>query len=972
MPFDVFISYAHADGVRVRKIADALRRAGLAVWFDETGIADFASINRGISQGLVESKALVAFYSKTYPLRRACQWELTAAFLAGQREGDPCRRILVVNPEQDAGHIHPIELQDAKFSVAPPVDDPAALDEFAAAVRDRVGVLPGRLAEAQPERSPQWYGMAGVGSTRFVGRVTEMWKIHSTLKSPDVPVISGPEAAGIACVTGLGGIGKSLLAEEYARRFGAAYPGGVFWLRAYGSDDTGAGMGTVEREAERQHQMKGFAAALGVVVEGLSIRELEGMVSAKIEQRGLPYLWVVDDVPEGLDGLALRRWFAPHPLGRTLFTTRCREYGSLAGVLDLGVLPPEEGFALLTARRKPRDGAEEREARGLVEDLGRHPLAIEVSAARLAKAEGLESFAGFRASLAREDRDALELAAKLADALPNGHEKSIAGTLLHSIGRLSEPARDFLRLAASLAVAPIRPLLVAGIFHRIDNLEPAEANERALEALAESDSLSLSEQVDEGFRSVHALVSRAVRFRDSKPDRRDALKASAIDMVAEFLAAALRSTLFSRIADLELPHARQLVSGSIDDRKVPLLVCLAQYDRSIGNHGSAEALCNSRLSFLQRTRNPEDPEVLAAKNDVAEIRRSKGDFAGAQTMHEQVLAARKQVLGPHDPATLASKANLGLTLADLGKWTDARKLQEEVLEERKAWIGPDHLDTAASMGHLATTLRALGDYPGAFELQAKELFLRCQKYKVDQPETMDVMLALADTLRITGNIAKAHGHAEEITQTRWNSLGPGHPDTLRAMTVLGLVSSAFPDRNNRGNACILHEKVWNARERLLGPEHPDTLAAMNNLAAALLTAGDLARAHEIAGKAVALHLRHLGAEHPYTLALTNTVGELLLASGDLPGALPLFQEASEGRRRALGLGNEDTSISAWNLVVVLGLLHRDEESFAVARNELLWLTSRDPRRLGARQQQIARDVAEMVRLFLPGPQGGRS
>ena len=38
-------------------------------------------------------------------------------------------------------------------------------------------------------------------------------------------------------MSGLGGVGKSLLAEEYALHFGAAYPGGVFWLRAYGNDD---------------------------------------------------------------------------------------------------------------------------------------------------------------------------------------------------------------------------------------------------------------------------------------------------------------------------------------------------------------------------------------------------------------------------------------------------------------------------------------------------------------------------------------------------------------------------------------------------------------------------------------------------------------------------------------------------------------------------------------------------------------
>ena len=35
---------------------------------------------------------------------------------------------------------------------------------------------------------------------------------------------------GLVQVQGMGGIGKTLLAEEYALRFGSAYPGGVFWL----------------------------------------------------------------------------------------------------------------------------------------------------------------------------------------------------------------------------------------------------------------------------------------------------------------------------------------------------------------------------------------------------------------------------------------------------------------------------------------------------------------------------------------------------------------------------------------------------------------------------------------------------------------------------------------------------------------------------------------------------------------------
>src|SRR5450631_390211 len=120
--YDIFLSHAWADGERPQRIAEALTNAGMWVWLDAAEINDFAGITRAVTEGLARSKALVAYYSKTYPLRRACQWELTAAFLAAQRDGDPRRRVLVINPEKKtpespdpAAHIHPIELRDEKF-----------------------------------------------------------------------------------------------------------------------------------------------------------------------------------------------------------------------------------------------------------------------------------------------------------------------------------------------------------------------------------------------------------------------------------------------------------------------------------------------------------------------------------------------------------------------------------------------------------------------------------------------------------------------------------------------------------------------------------------------------------------------------------------------------------------------------------------------------------------------------------------
>lgn len=104
--YDVFLSYHRGDSPRPEEggrllLARALRNAlvenGLAVFLDETEIDSFASITRRLTDGLAHSRALVALYGATYPARRACQFELTAAFLAAQRLGDPRDRVLVVN-----------------------------------------------------------------------------------------------------------------------------------------------------------------------------------------------------------------------------------------------------------------------------------------------------------------------------------------------------------------------------------------------------------------------------------------------------------------------------------------------------------------------------------------------------------------------------------------------------------------------------------------------------------------------------------------------------------------------------------------------------------------------------------------------------------------------------------------------------------------------------------------------------------
>ena len=92
----VFLSYTWAEEEAVDHVERVLRRAGVPV-FRDTDIGTFDPITEALRGELDSSGLVLAFYSRLYPTRYACQWELTRAYLAARRAGqDPRRRVLVV------------------------------------------------------------------------------------------------------------------------------------------------------------------------------------------------------------------------------------------------------------------------------------------------------------------------------------------------------------------------------------------------------------------------------------------------------------------------------------------------------------------------------------------------------------------------------------------------------------------------------------------------------------------------------------------------------------------------------------------------------------------------------------------------------------------------------------------------------------------------------------------------------------
>lgn len=709
---DLFLSYRYALGEQVRPLVEALRARGLRVWQDRSDIEELASIQRSIRDGLARSRALLVWYSADYNDSRACQWELTSAYLAAQADrttsGDVLRRILVVNPQPGLpaqvvlpelfGQLH---LNASELSV----------DELAEHIVTRLAqtVPAAPLGELRALTPPRMLPNGLLGSTRFVGRLAPMWQVHRALQSGETALLTGRDGSGqtgLVQVRGAGGIGKSLLAEEYALRFGAAYPGGIFWIRAEGYTDRDEEISPTERLSRLEGQLIDFALRLNLPEP--TPEKVIGLLAGHFGRQGQPFLWIVDDLPADPGSNGLAPWLAPHPLGRTLITTRARRFNHVSRI-ELPQLGNDEALRLLS-RGKLLSEADHASAQTICRELGYHALAVDVAAA-LIEQRGFANFLG-RLQQASTDKDVLEVAARLDEALPNGHQRSIAATLLASIRELDEPTLDVLRLAALLAPTPIPRDLIWRSIAYADDLEPDDAQDLCDPAISRAKSSSLADPADAGGIVVHTLVSRTMRLHEPDESCTESLRTAVVAVLNEEL---------PRVTDIRahvslkewIAHAQQIGDTPRNIESTRLLGWISNFYFVRGQYRDSIDVSRRQIKVLNTICGSEHVATLEASAFLGRALRRVGKLQEASTLHGDNFAIATKTLGSLHPLTITILGDLAAVLWSQGRWQEARSLQEVAREMMPRIQGQKHPSTLTALSNLAVTLFSCGAFQEA-------------------------------------------------------------------------------------------------------------------------------------------------------------------------------------------------------------------------------------------------------------------
>ncbi|WP_214416111.1 FxSxx-COOH system tetratricopeptide repeat protein [Sphaerisporangium fuscum] len=941
VPADLLLSYVPEDRMWADWMASVLARAGFRVVQHNEGVPGTPP-EKPAGKGQVFSH-VIAVASAAY-LRSAQMQSLWKPGGAADFKG---------------GHAKLVSVRVADVRLAPPLGERATVDltrlneHQATEALLRVLGRPPRLAEdtASAPAGPRFPGIRPPvwnvpnRNAAFTGRNAVLERLRDQIVGSSKTVVL-PQA-----LYGLGGVGKTQVALEYAHRFMADYDV-VWWVAA--------------------EHLELINPELAELAEQLGVRVSENVTEAAKAARealrlGRPYsrwLLIFDnaDDPRELES------YLPSGSGHILITSRNPAWSRVADPLEVDVFTREESIEHLR-RRVP--GLARDDADKVASALGDLPLAIEQAGAWLEQT-GMPPEQYVRL-LDEQLTEMLKLAEQLGEQ-PTDYPTPVAATWNLSFERLRERSPASVRLLELLAFFGPEPVSLDMLYSdvMVTCLLPYDPRMREKLMLGPvirqlgRYALARVDQADNSIQ-VHRLIQAVVRDRMNAQQ-----KESTLHDVHRILVAArpqvgdtddpvnwpryneiwphlgpsaaadcdeeeTRRLLIDRVRYLwkrgEFERSLALANtleekwndklGKDDPQTVHLRFHLANTLRSMGRYAEAHIVDTEVLTHQTRELGDTHPYTLSTAGGLAADLRALGNYQESLRIDSQTYERVKELFGEDHPRTLVAAHNLGVSLRLAGHFSRARDLDQETVDRRRQVIGEMHPYTLYTAANLARDLRELGQLAESVEMTRVNLEHYIQVLGDDLLDTLRTATSLAISLRRTGAELEARQLVEETHSRYIQRYGNGHPETLlcrleyaACLSTTGEITAALDQAAD----------VMRHFRDSLGPDHPYTLAAANNMAAYQRELGRLAEAKELAEATARSLGSRVGENHPLALAAAINLAGCLAELGELDAAESLERHTAADLREILGADHPDTLVCEADLAMTLNALGRTVEA----------------------------------------------
>jgi tetratricopeptide (TPR) repeat protein len=734
----------------------------------------------------------------------------------------------------------------------------------AAAARDAGGVDEGAAAGETVTAAPPAYGphntpfsvpFAPKGE-HFVGREELLRAVHEQLTRG-----TRTGLGRTAALLGLGGLGKTQLAVEYAFRHKDDYPGGVVWL-------------TADQDLDAQ-LVELAARARWVAPEVEHKFKLE---VARQRVRSHPDCLIIFDNLETLD--AVRGYLPAEGVESYLLVTSRAEQPDFISV-QLDPLDEALSLRLLTqeAKHEPSGEAERRAADEIVGALGGLPLALEMAGAYLRNRP--VGWAQYRDLLRHDFKSAVPY--KFFGGGGTRHDADLYATL-----RMSEEAVagepllvEVLDVLTWSGTAPMGYPLLRALLGEPD-IGPLT------DALGLGCALRLLQKTP-GAESyaIHRLVRQERHARTSLADRPEWVDA-VCQRVGQWFDKDSDEFITMRLLEAEVDHltAWHGHASNHAPRHVCRLTWLQSYPPKFrADFKESKRILEQSLQFFEEGQT-EDRELEAqVLDEMSNIEKELGHYPSALENAKKALAIKQGLYGEDAGEVAKTLFRIGGIYLVQAQYRHALSYTEKALPILSRHYGEQSRYAGLALGNIALSLENLGHNDEARETYEKSLAIN-RAVSGDRHLDMSILINnLGQLYTKIGEAGKGLEYALESLEIMRERGMESHPDTGMVMNTIGICYRALGEhelaREYLGK-CLELEKQY------LGREHPDTVMVAQNLAQVLYLQGHRVEALDLLKE----YLGRLPKDHPYYARVRQEINNFLRQP-----VRPGFRQSSKKNKR---------------------------------------------------------------------------
>ncbi|BAY11379.1 FxSxx-COOH system tetratricopeptide repeat protein [Calothrix sp. NIES-2098] len=621
-------------------------------------------------------------------------------------------------------------------------------------------------------------------------------------------------AKKLAALSGLGGIGKTQTAIEYAYRYKDEYQQ-ILWVRA----------------ATEQELVSGLVKLAELLKLPISQEKDESLVVTAVKQwlaTHIGWLLIIDNADE----IAMLREYLPGAhQGYVLLTTRAQATGIYQRI-EIKQLQPEDGALLLLRRAKliaedvGLDAATEEEsnlAATISQEMDGLPLALDQAAAFIEETPSslVEYLQFYREEGAR-------LLAERGELAIDHPSVSITFSLaFEKVLERNPTAADLIRVCAFLAADGIpEEIFTAGAAELGENLSQL-ANKPLdfVKVIAEAGRFSLIyRNPTNKTLDIHRLVQEVLKAEMDEDNRRLWAERTVCAVSQVFPDAEYANWW---VCERLLPHARVAINWREQykfelETAALLITKTGYYLKQRGQYSEAEPLYKKALSLRQRLLGEAHPDVAISYNNLAMLYYSQGRYAEAEPLYQTA----QMLLGEEHPCVASSYNNLGALYDSQGRYLEAELLYKKALALNQQLLGEKHPWVASSYNNLALLYYSQGRYAEAEPLYQKALSLKKLLLGEKHPWVASSYNNLAGLYHSQGRYSEAEPLYQKALSLNKQLLGQEHPDVAASYNNLALF---YYSQGRYAEAEPLLKTALEIADRILGVNHPDTITIRKNL-----------------------------------------------------------------------------------------------------------------------------------------------